>query len=470
MIGRRAPIRVVAAAASLALAGCASFSEDGGYTEVGAAVKARTGAQPIWIRSEADTQVVAARVKELLGAPLGPEQAVAVALLNNRGLQAAYAELGISEAERVQAGRLVNPGFSIARLTRGDELEIERKLIFDLLDLLTMPKRIEIATHRFEQAKLAAAAEAVRVAVEARNAWFEAVAAGETAKYLEQVKVAAETSADLAERMARIGNAPKLMRMREQAFYAEATAQLARAKQSALAARERLARAMGLPAAAGAFTLPERLPDLPGAPREALDLEATALRERLDVRAAQREAESLAASLGLTRATRFVNVLELGAIYNTEAPHEPQKGLELELRLPIFDTGDARLARAQHRYMQAVHRTAQIAVNARSEVREAYAAYRTAYDVAQHYRDEIVPLRKRISEENLLRYNGMLIGVFELIADARASMGSVNASIEALREFWLAESRLQTVLTTGSVAGADVKSAAAPAEAGPAGH
>ena len=89
--------------------------------------------------------------------------------------------------------------------------------------------------------------------------------------------------------------------------------------------------------------------------------------------------------------------------------------------------------------MQSVHRTAQIAVIAQSEVRESYQTYRTAYDLARHYRDEVVPLRKRIAEENVLRYNGMLIGVFELLADAREQVASVNAYLDALRDFWVAQ-------------------------------
>jgi outer membrane protein TolC len=95
---------------------------------------------------------------------------------------------------------------------------------------------------------------------------------------------------------------------------------------------------------------------------------------------------------------------------------------------------------------QAIKRAEQAAVDARSEVREAYGAYRSAYDIARHHRDEIVPLRKQILDENVLRYNGMLIGVFELLADARTQIASVNASIEALRDFWLAEVDLEMAL------------------------
>jgi outer membrane protein TolC len=213
--------------------------------------------------------------------------------------------------------------------------------------------------------------------------------------------------------------------------------------------------------------LPERLPDLPGTAHEADDLEARGIRERLDVQGAKQQAERLAGSLGLTRVTGFINVLEIGYQHNSETNRPTQTGYEIEVRLPLFDWGGARTAKAQHIYMQSVNRAAEVAVNARSEVREAYAAYRTAFDLARHYRDEIVPLRKKISEENLLRYNGMLISVFELLADSREQVLSVNAYIEALRSFWVAESALQMALT-GSTRGvaAPILGAQTPAAGG----
>jgi outer membrane protein TolC len=184
--------------------------------------------------------------------------------------------------------------------------------------------------------------------------------------------------------MAEIGNWPFLTRAREQAFYADTTAQRARAHLAHTAARERLTRLMGLWGEDIGYVLPERLPELPAEAREGGELEAQALRRRLD--------------------------------------------------------------------MQAVNRAADSAIRARSEVRESYAAYRTAFDIARHYRDEIVPLRKRISEEMLLRYNGMLSSVFELLADSRDAVASVNAYLEAQRDFWIAEADLQMALTTGSPA------------------
>jgi len=217
------------------------------------------------------------------------------------------------------------------------------------------------------------------------------------------------------------------------------------------------------------FRLPQRLPDLPQVAREAGELEAQALAQRLDVQSARRETESLARSLDLTQVSRFVNLLEIGAVSEKEADEPRHRGWEIELRIPIFDFGGARTVRAEHQYMQSVNRAMDTAIRARSEVREAYSAYRTSLDLAKHYRDEIVPLRKRISEEVLLRYNGMLMSVFELLADSREQVAAVNGYIETLRDFWIAESDLQMALTGRSVGGMQTMRSAAPAGAPSAG-
>ena len=192
--------------------------------------------------------------------------------------------------------------------------------------------------------------------------------------------------------------------------------------------------------------LPERLPDLPKVANEMPALEQTAMSQRMDVQAAKLSSEQLAKNLGLTKATRFINVLDVGAERKSATDLPVQRGYTISLELPIFDWGTARVARAEAIYMQSVNRTAETAINARSEVRQAYQSYRSSFEIARHYRDEIVPLKKRISEENQLRYNGMLIGVFELLADARSQIGSVQGYIAALRDFWIAQADLDMAL------------------------
>ena len=423
----------------------------------------RTGQGVALQRSPEEAQIAQNRVAELLQVALTADAAVEVALLNNRGLQAKFGDLGIAESELVRAGRLKNPSLSFGRMSGGGGVEIERTVLFDILGLLTMPMAKEVGQQRFEQAQYQAAYDAVSLAADVRRAYFDAVAAQELAKFYEQVKETADVSNELAKRMLQAGNFNKLAQMREQAFYADATAQLARAQHQAAAQREKLIRLLGLYGEQLNFRLPQRLPELPKQVLEPQNAEQTAMDKRLDVQMAKRAAEATAKSLHLTNATRMVNVLDVAYKNKSESGAPRANGYEIELELPLFDFGSTRAARAQATYMQAVNRTAEVAVNARSEVREAYSAYRTAYDLAQHYRDEVVPLRKRISEENLLRYNGMLIGVFELLADAREQVAGVTGYVQALRDFWVAETNLQTALTARSPAAGSVSQPAAAA-------
>jgi outer membrane protein TolC len=441
-----------ALAAALLLAGCASFSADGGFGNVAELTKDRTGQTPTWQRSQAEVDSAQGRVRQLLAQPLTSDSAVELALLNNRGLQASLSELGIAESDLVRAGRLANPTFTFGHLRGGGITEIGRSVMFNIVGLLTMPVAKQVEQRRFEQAQYQAAFDAVGAAGEARRAYFSAVAAQDLVGYYEQVKEAADASSELARRMLQAGNFSKLAQMREQAFHADATSQLARARHQAVAERERLTRVLGLSGEQLSFKLPERLPDLPKEPFEPKDAEQTAIDKRLDVLMAKRSTEATAKALGLTQATRMVNVLEVGYANKSQTGGSRQNGYEIELELPLFDFGSTRAVRAEATYMQSPHRTAEVAVNARSEVRESYSAYRTAYDLARHYRDEVVPLRKRISDENLLRYNGMLIGVFELLADSRDQVASVTGYIEALRDYWIADTNLQTALTGRSPA------------------
>jgi outer membrane protein TolC len=452
-------IRTIASAGVLLLlAGCASFSKDGGFDQVRALTRERTGQSAVWQRTDADHDAAQRRVSELLAQPLGADSAVEISLLNNRSLQASFSELGIAEADLVAAGRLPNPTFSFGHTKGNGIVEIDRAVLFNIIGLLTMPLGLQVERQRFETAQYQAAYEAVGVAADTRRAFFGAVAAQDLVKYYQQVKEAADASNELARRMVQAGNFNQLAQMREQAFYSDATSQLARAQHQALAERERLTRLLGLAQNQLNFRLPERLPDLPKEPAETGDAEQIAIDKRLDVWMAKRSTESVAKSLGLTKVTRFVNVLNAGYANKSQTGEGNRNGYQIELELPLFDFGSVREARAEATYMQAVNRTAAVATNARSEVRESYSAYRTSYDLAKHYRDEVVPLKKRISETNLLRYNGMLISVFELLADSRDQVMSVTAYVEALRDYWIAETNLQTAMTSRSPGAASAMS------------
>jgi outer membrane protein TolC len=459
---------VLALFSATLLGGCASFSPDGGFDAIQSATQSRIQKDVVWARDDASRNQAQARIDALLAQPLSADDAVQIALLNNPGLQAAFNTLGIAEADWVAAQRLPNPGFSIGRSTRGSEVEWERSLHLNLARLLTLPMRADIEQRLFEQTRRELVLEVLRLAAETRKAWVAAVAATQTAHYQQQAMEAAEAGAELARRMAQVGNWSKLKQAREQAFYADAALAVARAEQRKLQTRERLVRLMGL-TQADTLQLPERLPDLPPALPLQQDVEQQAMDARIDLQMTKLQAEVLAKNLGLTRRTRFINVLELGISNNSSNEDPVQRGYEISFELPLFDWGQSRVVAAESRYRQALERARETAVNARSEVREAYALQQSQYAIARHLRDEVVPLKQRISEETLLRYNGMLIGVFELLADARSQIVSVNAAIEAQRDFWLADADLAMALV-GKPDLRPIASAGAAVTEGGAGH
>jgi outer membrane protein TolC len=271
---------------ALALSGCATFSPDGGMAAVDQATQARAGAATRLLRNDADRQALAGQLDTMLAQELTADDAVRIALLNNRGLQATYWELGIAEADLVQAGRLQNPAFGYQHKRGGGTTSIERSLAVNVANLVTAPLAQRIERRLFEQASLRVTAEALKVAADTRRAYYEALGGAQAVAYAKQVAGATDASAELAQRMRKAGNWSAYDQAREAAFHAEAMADVARAIKEGDAARERLTRLMGLSGAQVRYRLPGRLPDLPAAQPELADIEGAALRERLDVRAA----------------------------------------------------------------------------------------------------------------------------------------------------------------------------------------
>jgi len=457
--------------AATVLTGCASVAIDENFAEVERFAREQTGSEVRWLRSDPEREAMRAEVDRLLAQPLAIDDAVRIALGYSPAFQSLLAEAAVASADATGSARIGNPVFTFERLFRsgaeGRELDIGRSLGISLFDLLFLPARLEQAEFRQQQTRLQSSIALLSTVTEVRQAWVDAVAARQVARYREEVATAAGTAAELARRMQATGNFSRLQRARAHALAAEETANLIRARQNATAARETLIQRLGLtPSQAQALRLPDQLPALPEAPMDEATAGAALLENRLDVRIARTDLDRTAKSLGLTRVTSVVNGLHVAGVRNSETGESTQRGFELELPLPLFDLGDAARAGGEARYLAAFNRTLELASNASSQVRVAYEGYRSAYDLARHYRNEVVPLRQNITEESVLQYNGMLIGVFELLAAARAQSASVVQAIEAERDFWRAEAGLKASLLGQPIAPLSLQSSASPAQAG----
>ncbi|MGX5733252.1 TolC family protein [Bosea thiooxidans] len=419
------------------------------------------------------------RVDQLLRKPLTADAAVQVALLNNRGLQAAFNELGVAEAQMMAASLPPNPRFGISKQSGRFEIEIERQIAGSLLALATLPARAEIAQDRFRTAQLRAAEAVLKLAADTRRQYYRAVAANAQVAFYQEAKGTSDVASELFKRLGESGGLNKLDQAREFAFDAELGAQLAQARLQQRQERERLVRQLGLWGDDLEFRLPASLPSLPRV-QSVKAIEAEALRKRIDIQVARADLDALAKSLGLTQATRFVNDVDLlgrrtydrGRTVSEDGLVERESSrsrtLELEIEIPIYDFGQSKVALAEQTYMQAANRLAENAVNARSEAREAYTSYRATYDIARQYENNVLPLRKIIQDETLLHYNGMLTDVTQLIVDARGRILSNVAAINARRDFWIAHTDFKHALIGGGSGGrsASVMAASGGGDAG----
>ena len=442
---------------SAILVGCTSVNFDQSINQTNENIPGFTQGKLELALTQEQREARKQSTQALLESPLAQSQAVQLALLNSSALQVLLAENWNLAAQAAQGGRLTNPVFMLERMTFLNEFDLVRMISFGLLDVLTLPARYGIAKTQLELVQIRLAADVVDEITRVRQVWVRAVAAQQTLIYAKQVNEVAKVSAELARRMQSVGNFTKIQRARQQAFYADSATQLALAEHAVTATREALARALGLNTQqAQSLKLPDRFLTLPKAPLNPQEVSQAASTNRLDVRLAQSGVEVALKKQGLTNVTSFTDI-EVGLRQatlgnNIEGSRIQGRGYEVNITLPIFDFGDMKRDAMSAQTLAAFSRLDLAYQMTASNLRESYSAYRTNYDVAKHYRQEVVPLRKVISEENMLRYSGMIIGVFELLADAKDTVNSVMSSIQADQQFWLAEAALQAALLGRPVA------------------
>ncbi len=456
----------------LALGGCTSFSPDAGLSVARDYAGDELKKDIVKITDEGVALTAQARVEQLLRRPLTPDSAVQIALLKNRGLQAAFSDLGVSEAQYVQATLPPVPRFTLTYTSSILALEAERQIVLSLIQLATLPLRIAVAENRFQAAQYRAAEAVLRLAAEARRQYFRTISANQTTAYLQQALGTAESASTLAKQLGETGALNKLEQAREHAFYTELGVQLAKARVQQKVEREKLVRQLGLWGREIDFRLPNSLPPLPGHLISSTSLEAEALQKRVDLQIAKYNLQALAQQYGLTSTTGFINVLDFGFAQSIEKSTTIQpnaeggldiskettprpRGFNLDVSIPIYDFGTTAVRGAQEAYLGAAHRLAERAVNARSEVREAFLRYRGQYDITRYFQKSVLPLRKTIQDQALLQYSGMLVDVTTLIIDARSRILSNIQAIEAQRDFWIATTDLKAAIIGGGFGGAE---------------
>lgn len=450
------------AGACLALAGCAQVPPDAGFTQVQQAIADRLGTSVSWNRGTAKDQAVAERIRALLAKPLTADAAAEIALINSPQLQAAFEEIGIAQGDLVQAGLLANPSLELSALAATPQTAYSGTVVEDFLNVFTRAARMQIAGKDLERTSFLVANKVIDYAAEVRAAYYTVVADQQTLALFRQVTDASQAAAELAERQRRAGNISSRDQALQQSLYATTLLQQAQRESELAADRELLNRLLGLWRPEATWMVPDRLPDLPANLLSEAELERQAVANRLDLAAARTDVELAADSLGFLRDYRFLQEFGLGFEFDRDADNAHKRGPALRLSLPIFDQrqGQSRALEAELRQKERMLEA--LAIELRTRVRAAYLRVRTAQASARYYRQTLLPLNEQIVSESQRLYNGMLLGIYDLLLTRQGQINASREYVNALRDFWLARSELER-LVGGRVSTSAITS-------GPAGH
>jgi cobalt-zinc-cadmium efflux system outer membrane protein len=438
-------VRRAGAVVLLVLSGCASVSKERGHDDVDKLVSARSGHRTRWAQGSPEDDQVDKWVGELLGKGLTQGAAIEVAILNNPRLQMTYEDLGVSQADMVQAGLLKNPSFGahIAFPIQASHDEIQFSLVQDFLDIFVLPLRKQIAAEQFTVDVLRVSQEALNTVAEVQKAYAAVQASTALVAYRKTIIEANEGAAELSRQQYAAGNLNEFKTTTQLVTYEEAALDLTRDELELLRSRERLNRLLGLWGPRADWTLAEELQAAPAADPPLEHLETLAIKQRLDVDAARKQRLLMAKAVGLARGTRFVGRLDVGVDAHQDADGPRVFGPALYIELPIFDQRQAVIARLEAQERQAQHRLDAVAVEARSEVRLARAELVAARRIVDRYEKSIVPMRDKVLDQAQLFYNGMLMGLPQLIDVKQAQVMAHAQYLAALRDYWSARADLE---------------------------
>jgi cobalt-zinc-cadmium efflux system outer membrane protein len=445
----RVPIHALAiAGAALLASGCVNIPPARDSGAVNDLVTARGTPAATWpdasgrATRDADAALVAAKTRE----PITISRAVEIAFLRSPAIRERYAELGISQADVIEASEIPNPtlGYVSLGTDGGGPSQITQSVSLSFASLLFLPSRVRIANANLEVERDRIASSLLQLQGDVESSWYEAVAALQSSQMRDAAARAAEASAEFARRLSAAGNLPPRVLALELAASSEARIAAVRARVDATRARAKFAALLGL-----STRDPWQVaPGLPGLPKEAQQQEAlvdAAASGRLDLLGARREVAALESFLRLTRWWRWLGDLEVGYERETETDGTRLRGPTFSFGLPIFRRSG--MLRAQAQLERARVHLEQLELAVRNDVALGMDRLATAREIAEAYREALVPQREAVTQRTQEEVNFMLTGAFEALQAKGAQYEAYQEYIAAVRDYWLA--RVQLRLAVG---------------------
>jgi cobalt-zinc-cadmium efflux system outer membrane protein len=431
---------------ALTLLASVAQEKDEAFRGVQQSVQERTGKALRWEQDQAAHEQAMQDVRLLLRKPLTVDAAVQIALLNNRSLQATFEEIGLSAADLLEAGTIPNPRFDLA-IRFPDKppsgTYIDYGAAIDFLSIIMIPLKKRVAKIQLESAALRVADDTLELVSQVKTAFYSLQASQQLLRRFREIVDTNAASLDLAQRQHEAGNIKDLALAQQQASYSRSRLDVATTEAEIRRNREKLNRLLGLWGADTDWQIVGELPEVPNSDLPIRGLERLAISQRLDLQAEYLRVTSQAKNLGLTKSFRLLGALDFGVESERETDSQTRTGPRFAIELPIFNQGQARIARGEAARRQAQDKFEALAIDIRSQIRELRDELTSKREIARFYQDELLPGQRRILNESLANYNAMEIGNFELFTTKAEEARTEREYLEAARDYWITRAELE---------------------------
>jgi cobalt-zinc-cadmium efflux system outer membrane protein len=431
---------------ALTLPASVAREKDDAFQSVQQSVQERTGKAVRWEEDQAAREQALQDVRQLLRKPLTVDTAVQIALLNNRSLQATFEEIGLSAADLIQAATIPNPRFDLA-IRFPDKppsgTYIDYGAAIDFLSIIMIPLKKRVAKRQLEAAALRVADATLELVLQVKTAFYSLQASQQLLRRFKEIVDTNAASLDLAQRQHEAGNITDLGLAQQQTSYSRSRLDVASTEAEIRRNRERFNRLLGLWGADTDWQIAGELPEVPSSDVPMRALERLAISQRLDLQAEYLQVTSQVNDLGLTKSFRLVGALDFGINSERETDAQTRTGPTFAIELPIFNQGQARIARGEAALRQAQDKFEALAVDVRSQIRELRDELTSKREIARFYQGELLPGQRRILNESLANYNAMEIGNFELFTTKAEEVRTEREYVDAARDYWITRAELE---------------------------
>ena len=431
---------------AFALGDATAGQKDDAFQGLQRLVQERTGKAVQLQENQAAREQALLDVRQILRKPMRVDAAVQIALLNNRSLQATFEEIGLSAADLLEAATIPNPKIDLAvRFPNKppSATYMDYSAAIDFLSIIMIPLKKRVAKDQLESVALRVADDTLELVSEVKSAFYSLQASEQLLKQFKLIADADAASLDLAQRQYEAGNISDLALARRQAAYSHSRMDIATTEAEVRRNREKLNRLLGLWGPDTDWRIAGELPDVPASDFPMSGLERLAISQRLDLQADYLKLTSQAKNLGLTKSFRLVGALDFGAEIERETDTQIRTGPTFAIELPIFNQGQARIAKGEAALEQARDKFEALAIDIRSEIRELRDELASKRDIARFYHDELLPDQRRILSQSLMNYNAMEISDFELFTTKADEARTEREYVEAVRDYWITRAELE---------------------------